>query len=147
MRISDWSSDGALPIYLLAASFPNLDSLGVHRFRFLATGAKLPEDCFEKLEELSDSFRRDVFLLGCAVHQLLFGTRPAADDQQLPPDWNAAIDTHGRYETLHDWFATALAWSVDQRFRDAGAMLEAFNKRSEEHTSELQSLMRSSYAV
>lgn len=110
--------------HLLATSFPNLDSLGVNRFRFLATGAKLPEDCFD---EPSDNFRRDVFLLGCAIHHLLLGVQPAALDESSPPDWNPSVDVAGRYESLHDWFATALAWSAEQRFADAGAMLEAFN--------------------
>src|SRR3546814_7107986 len=68
---------------------------------------------------------------------------PAVAIQRLCWCW----DTTRRL--LREW-ATASAWRVEVRARKAanrGSRLETNRQRSEEHTSELQSLMRISYAV
>lgn len=110
--------------HLLAASYPTLKSLGEHRYQFLAAGWKFPED---HLGDVSDNKRRDVFLLGAAVHCLLFGEMPKPSGQNNPPDWNAGIDASDRFNNLHSWFAKALSWDVNIRFADAGSALEALN--------------------
>lgn len=106
--------------HLLAARYPDVKSLGASRFQFLAS-VHLPEDV---LDEDRGPKRRDVFLLGVAVHTLIFGTLPAGS----PPDWDPTIDAEGKFLALHDWFAEAMDSDPNLRFKDATAALEAFNK-------------------
>lgn len=110
--------------HLLAASYPSVESLGEHRYRFLATPVTLPETCFDDLPATHK--QRDVFLLGVSVHRLLFGAAPQAAPG-APPEWNDAADEHRRYQQLHDWFSRALEWTPSARFCDAGEALAAFN--------------------
>lgn len=106
--------------HLLAARYPEARSLGESRFQFLASVA-LPEDC---LGVASSAKRRDVFLTGVAIHQLLFGSVPSGD----PAEWNPSIDPQDNFSVLHDWFAEALEVDPAQRFEDAAVALKAFNK-------------------
>ncbi len=67
-------------------------------------------------------------LLGVAVHRLVFGRAPASDADDLPPEWSSSIDPEGQYAELHVWFETALSFIPKDRFPDATAALDAFNK-------------------
>src|SRR3546814_3365217 len=65
-----------------------------------------------------------------------------------PGDWDArrAYDT-GWQRLLHDGGYAGLNWPVEYGGRGLPASQQLVYLRSEEHTSELQSLMRISYAV
>jgi serine/threonine protein kinase len=106
--------------HLLAARIPEGKSLGPSRYQFLS-GVTVPEDV---LGVDGGPKRRDVFLLGAAVHQLLFGQPPTGE----PAEWKAAVDVANEYAALHDWFAEALEISPEQRFADAAIALESFNR-------------------
>jgi hypothetical protein len=105
--------------HLLAARFPQLHSLGESRYQFLAS-VRVPEDL---LGGDGGPMRRDIFLAGVAIHQLLFGAIPAGD----PPEWNPAVDAQSKLSPLHHWFAQALELDAGMRFADAAVALEAFN--------------------
>src|SRR3546814_4024626 len=68
---------------------------------------------------------------------------------------SAVLDANGRLIGLHfdsNWEAVSASWMFDPRYKrgihvDTRYMRWLMSKRSEEHTSELQSLMRISYAV
>lgn len=107
--------------HLMAASYPELRSLGISRFQFLSTG-KLPEDLFDV--ETTPK-RRDVFLAASAVHRILLGRGPAMSSGI--PEWDSTADGASDYLELHSWFASALAADPTQRFTDAGDALTAFN--------------------
>ncbi|KQN24030.1 hypothetical protein ASF00_17665 [Sphingomonas sp. Leaf34] len=107
--------------HLMAASYPQVNTLGESRYQFLSA-SPVPE---EALGLKGTHKQRDVFLLGLAVHRLLFGTGPTADEG-CPPDWDPAVDEEGDYAELHGWFATALDWEPSKRFREAGDALAAF---------------------
>lgn len=112
--------------HLMAASLPEVQTLGEKRYQFLSS-ALLPEDA---LKVTTTPARKDVFLLGCAAHQLLFGAPPAAAAGGEPPDWNPAADKGERYTALHEWFRRALAWEPKDRFENATEMLAALNAAS-----------------
>src|SRR3546814_7328303 len=62
------------------------------------------------------------------------------------------IDRKGRFTITEDWVESRCGWSpftgMDLRGRVVGTIIRGHSAmRSEEHTSELQSLMRNSYAV
>jgi Nuclease-related domain len=109
--------------HLLAARFPEVSSLGESRYQFLSA-ATTPEDV---LGGRSDPRRKDCFLLGAAIHQLLFDVPPKAREAGEPPEWDESIDADGSFRMLHDWLKEALTWDAQARFPDAGAMLDAFN--------------------
>jgi serine/threonine protein kinase len=108
--------------HLMAASYPDVATLGETRYQFLSS-ALLPEDA---LGDLVDPKRKDIFLLGVAIHRLLLGSSPATKLGN-PPEWNSEADKIGDYKELHSWFARALAWNAVERFSDAGIALVAFN--------------------
>lgn len=109
--------------HLMAASLPNVQSLGEFRYQFLST-SRSPEDI---LGGEIDPLRKDVFMLGCAVHLLLFGKAPAGD----PPEWAADIDSDNTFANLHAWFEKCLDLDQGSRFANAGEMLDAFNSAFE----------------
>jgi serine/threonine protein kinase len=110
--------------HLMAASFPEVRSLGEMRYQFLSS-AVLPETVFGGSESAK---RKDVFLLGCAVHQILFDVPPKSHAAGDPPEWSSEVDADGSYVELHGWFERSLAWESKTRFDDAGEMLSAFNR-------------------
>jgi hypothetical protein len=111
--------------HLVAASYPELKSLGDRRYEFLADGIPLPEDM---IGGALDHYRKDVFLLAVAVHTILFGEPPRPKDAGDPPDWSIDIDSSDEFEALHSWFAKSLDHAADQRFANAQEMLDAFNE-------------------
>lgn len=105
--------------HLMAASFPEIETLGSSRFQFLSS-SRVPEDV---LGDSGIPLRKDVFLIGCAVHTLLFGKPPAGD----PPEWDASVDEEGVFASLHSWFERSLDIDLLRRFDNASEMLDAFN--------------------
>jgi len=105
--------------HLMAASYPEVKSLGQMRYQFLSS-ATAPEDV---LGIHVSALRKDVYLLGCSVHALLFGTPPSGE----PAEWDAAVDQDGKFAHLHPWFERALEVDAMARFVDASDMLDAFN--------------------
>lgn len=112
--------------HLMAASLPEVQTLAEKRYQFLSS-AMLPETA---LTLVTTPARKDVFLLGCAAHHLLFTRGPSSLAAGDPPDWNPAVDTEEKYAFLHDWFKRALAWDPKDRFENATAMLAALNATS-----------------
>ena len=105
--------------HLMAASLPAIESLGETRFQFLSS-SRAPEDV---LDIPVIGIRKDVFLLGCVVHTLMFGTPPSGD----PPEWNPGIDSDGVHSLVHAWFERSLDLDPSKRFANASEMLDGFN--------------------
>jgi hypothetical protein len=105
--------------HLMAASVPDVQTLGESRFQFLSTSS-VPEDI---LGGPVDLLRKDVFLLGCVVHVLLFGRSPEGE----PSEWKPDVDPDGEFGNLHPWFEKCLDMEQGKRFGDASEMLAAFN--------------------
>ena len=125
--------------HLFAASYPTLHSLAENRYQFLTAGWKLPEDYFG---DQSDHKRRDVFLLGTVVHQILFGKPPNSASRDTPPEWDEHVDSSDRFASLHDWLHRALSWDVKDRFIDAAKALEQFNASAEDRLAGPRLLLR-----
>src|SRR3546814_1523569 len=106
MRISDWSSDGALPIYARAD------------IRQRGRDARRRDRVRRELRWRHPLFRR------------LTGAEPRWSDWPASPAGPAHGRPHRRIRLWH-----------------RGDAQRSAQRRSEEHTSELQSLMRISYAV
>jgi hypothetical protein len=109
--------------HLMAAQYAQVASLGASRYQFLSS-ATLPEDV---LGGDSDAKRKDVFLLAAAAHWLVFGAPPPTAGQDMPFEWDAAIDPEGICSDLHAWFEQCLALDPEERFKDATQALAAFN--------------------
>lgn len=109
--------------HLMAASYPQVKSLGESRYQFLSS-VTVPEAVFG---DADGNKKKDVFLLGCVVHALLFGSFPNAHREEDPPEWKSEIDERGEFVSLHPWFERALSWAAADRFESAGDMLSAFN--------------------
>lgn len=105
--------------HLMASSLPEVRTLGESRFQFLSS-SRVPE---ELLGESIEPLRKDVFLLGCVVHTLLFDSPPAGD----PPEWDSSVDLDGSHSLLHPWFEKCLDIDQGKRFGSASEMLSAFN--------------------
>lgn len=110
--------------HLLAASFPEVASLGKDRYQFLSS-VQLPEEFFDT-EDTNQ--RKDVFLLGCIAHMLLFGAAPGASKVAEPPEWDPSADTVNEFSHLHDWLSRSLDWTPEARFADASEMLASLNE-------------------
>lgn len=109
--------------HLMAASLPEIRTLGERRYQFLSS-CVLPEDA---MGAPSTPSRRDVFLLGCVAHEILFGVPPASDASNEPPNWHETIDADRLYPETYAWFERALSWDPAVRFESAAAMLAVFN--------------------
>lgn len=119
--------------HLMAASLPEVQSLGESRFQFLSTSSA-PEDIIGG----QDPLRKDVFLLGCVVHNILFGKMPEGD----PPEWSSSVDPNGEVANLHSWFEICLDMEQRNRFANAGEMLSAFNAASASQVDEATTIER-----
>ena len=109
--------------HLLAAKLPDTKTLGNYRYQFLSS-VTLPDDIYEL--DVS-GMQKDVFLLGCIAHYLLFGVPPKGKNQDDPPEWDVSVDISGDFLNLHPWLSRALDWEPRNRFSDAGSMLEELN--------------------
>lgn len=110
--------------HFMAAQYSQVQSLGQTRYQFLSS-AKLPEDL---LGGDIHPRRKDVFLLCVASHELIFGTLPKSDGEDMPFEWAAAVDQEQAFQELYPWFESGLALNPMERFKDATAALDAFNE-------------------
>src|SRR3546814_7115092 len=66
-------------------------------------------------------------------------------------DYDGPTETYPRVEQIFNWagpdFQGIMAFDESQEMRNAAGQEDVSGKRSEEHTSEFQSLIRISYAV
>lgn len=109
--------------HLLTAKYPDVRSLGQNRYQFLSS-SQVPE---EILGNDHGPKRRDVFLLGVAIHMLLFGSRPIGD----PPEWDCTVDATEEFLSLHNWFEQALELDAGGRFSDAVEAHAEFQKATQ----------------
>src|SRR3546814_8121171 len=131
MRISDWSSDVSLPIYRPEHATP------AH------AGAVHPRVCGEQTWHKWLSHKAI-----CAVDKFTNIARPLAPAAQCDESWLSKscfvvylFDSGSAASGKNSTSVTPSNSVGTRRF------LPAVSNRSEEHTSELQSLMRTSYAV
>lgn len=113
--------------HLMAARLPEVKSLSASRYQFLSS-SRAPED--GRSGDRIDAKRRDVYSLGLCVHQILFGTLPKNSEAGALA-WAPEVDAAGEHSRLHEWFEKALAADPEQRFADASAALQLFNKATE----------------
>jgi serine/threonine protein kinase len=106
------------------AHVPEEKTVSQIRTSVKANSSILPEDL---MGITSNHFRKDVFLLAVAIHQILFGEKPQLDDRVS--HWVNRESTEG--VSLNSWFESALDWEPANRFKDAGAALKAFNESIE----------------
>src|SRR3546814_747088 len=143
MRISDWSSDVALPICLILTVYnQNLGLVSETRRVELPAG-----ETVLALEDVSSQLQPETVLLAApglrVIEQSLAGDllTPQRLLEASLGETVQIIRTHP--ETGEDVVEDARVLSLA-----GGLVVQIGNRvRSEEHTSELQSLMRSSYAV
>ncbi len=128
--------------HLVAASYQELASLGAKRFEFLASGTVLPESIIEQEE---DHYRKDVFLLGVAVHSIIFGKPPTVSAPGEPPAWNSEVDATDGLSHLHGWFERSLDVASASRFANAQEALDSFNafvRQSDRGPNAIERLLR-----
>jgi serine/threonine protein kinase len=109
--------------HLLVARLPEIKTLGIYRYQFLATSTN-PDDL---LNPDGSGLQKDVYLLGCVAHYLIFGSLPVGITPEEPAEWNCEIDKEGQFLDLHPWFSRALDWDLSNRFLNAGLMLDSLN--------------------
>ncbi|PBJ10758.1 AAA domain-containing protein [Pseudomonas sp. ACN5] len=116
----------------LTAYFPEAGTVGPLRDNLRAGKALLPEDSEIGRGEVSDPFRRDVYLLGVAAYHLLFLRLPRLDDGIFlwEPTEVSECDSN-----VSAWFEQALEMIPSERFANARAMLDALNSLSLESQS------------
>lgn len=107
---------------LVAAYFPQMETLSSLQEQLSAVQTKLPEDFFG--DKTATPFHRDVFMLGCVVHLILFGTSPETDDGL--PKWKMP-EGEDELQPLEEWFGRALNWETNKRWANASEMLDALN--------------------
>src|SRR3546814_2707684 len=122
MRISDWSSD------VCSSDLGFADDIGLFDFVLLA-GRKIEQRLLER-----QLIRRGDYATG--VYAKFDWMNPRAGERLFDNDRPTVLYTPHFRPALSSW----PKWGM--------AVLDLFaNSRSEEHTSELQSLMRNSYVV
>jgi serine/threonine protein kinase len=111
----------------VAAHFPEVGTVGGLQTLIRAGSTVLPEDS-EALGQgtPTDAFRRDVFLLGVAAHQLLFLKSPQISEGSEIPVWEpVANDPYiGRF---NGWLEKAMDIVPSDRYANAREMLDALN--------------------
>lgn len=108
----------------LTAYFPEAGTVGPLRDNLRAGKAVLPEDSELGEGEPSDAFQGDVYLLGAAVHHVLFLRLPRQMEGLFlwePPEGTDCDPG------LAAWFARAMDWVPSARFANARVMLDALN--------------------
>lgn len=109
----------------LTAYFPEAGTVGALRETLRAGRAVLPEESEIGAGEASDSYRRDVYLLGVAVHHLVFLRLPRQDSGLFVWESPSDLDCD---PGLGAWFSKALEWAPVERFAKARTMLDALNE-------------------
>ncbi|BEU98623.1 AAA family ATPase (plasmid) [Acidovorax sp. DW039] len=108
----------------LTAYFPEAGTVGPLRDNLRAGKAVLPEDSELGEGEPSDAFQGDVYLLGAAVHHVLFLRLPRQMEGLFlwePPEGTDCDPG------LAAWFARTMDWVPSARFANARVMLDALN--------------------
>lgn len=105
------------------SSFPEQKTVSQIRETIRGGGDRIPE---ELLDLKSDNFRKDVFLLGSVVHQILFGTKPGLVDGV--PTWSKP--PNGRFDQFVGWFERALELDPAKRFKNSTVAFEEFQRCS-----------------
>lgn len=105
------------------SSFPEQKTVSQIRDTIRGGNELIPE---ELLDAKSDNFRKDVFLLGSLIHQIMFGCRPHLVDSV--PTWNQP-ENH-KFEQYWGWFERALELEPTKRFADARAAFDEFQRCS-----------------
>ena len=105
------------------SSFPEQKTVSKIRDTIRAGAERIPEE----LQNLkSDNFRKDVFLLGSVVHQILFGEKPEALDGV--PIWTEPASKN--FHQFWPWLDRALEPAPSKRFPDATAAFQEFQRCS-----------------
>ena len=102
------------------SSFPEQQTVSSISSRIRANSTHFPEDVYGVP---SDHFRRDVFLLGCCLHEILFGKPPVITDNLAVWTDDISNALAGRYS---QWFQCALNHDPACRFSRASDALKAF---------------------
>ncbi len=105
------------------SSFPEQKTVAQIRETIRGGGERIPE---ELLDLKSNNFRKDVFLLGSVVHQILFGTKPRLVDGV--PTWHPP--TNGKFDQFWGWFDRALELDPAKRFSNATSAFDEFQRCS-----------------
>jgi serine/threonine protein kinase len=113
------------------SSFPEQNTITQISNTIRAGTGQIPE---ELQNYRSDNFKKDVFLLGTTVHQILFGKKPEVLDDV--PIWQEP--TSSSFKEFWGWFERSLEWDPVNRFPDAKVAFEEFQRCS--RTSDLQNL-------
>ena len=103
------------------SSFPEQKTISQIRDTIRAGSERLPE---ELQNTKSDNYRKDVFLLGAVVHQILFGEKPGVLDGV--PIWQEPSTAN--FMPLWGWFERALEFDPSKRFPDAKIAFEEFQR-------------------
>src|SRR3546814_1961945 len=172
MRISDWSSDVCSSDLLGDSIATNLFMLGYAWQKGLVPLSAAAIDKAIELNQVAVEANRTAFLWGRRAAHDLAAVEKAAAPRSGPGDLSSPGDRHlsqsldevvarrvafltgyqddayaARYQALVEKARAAAAARAPGSYGLAGAVARYYFKRSEEHTSELQSLMRISYAV
>lgn len=117
----------------LAATYPEGHTVGPVR-EFLRSGRSVtPED---KLEEPSDPFRRDVFLLGALAFYLLTSSHPPLNDGVVEfPDVSDETFPGDLSPQLTACLSRALSWNPSERFTNATEFHDEFQTVAQESES------------
>jgi serine/threonine protein kinase len=103
------------------SSFPEQNTVAQIRNTIRAGSERIPE---ELMDAKSDNYRKDVFLLGAVIHQILFGEKAATVDGV--PMWQTPKS--GKFEKLWGWLERALEFEPAKRFPNAKVAFEEFQR-------------------
>src|SRR3546814_7133715 len=137
MRISDWSSDVSLPIFGKIGAIPR-DQRGAGKRAAMMDRGPGQHPRAQRFDHVGPVSREQVAHHAGAQDEAVIGAAAHPAGADLGEDM-AAVDRYLVLGAGHD-----LEQMVRRVPEDIVALLA---QRSEEHTSELQSLMRNSYAV
>jgi len=102
-------------------SFPEQKTVSQIRETIRAGSERIPEDFFDLK---SDHYRKDVFLLGSVIHQILLGEKPALEDSV--PTWKTPNGE--KLNQFWNWFERCLDLDPSKRFPNAKAAFEEFQR-------------------
>lgn len=114
----------------LAATYPEVRTVGPVRELLRSGRSETPED---KLEEPSDPFRRDVFLLGALAYYLLTSSHPPLNDDvaEYPGVGQESFPSEFPPK-LTNCLKRALSWNPSERFENATDFHTEFQTSTQE---------------